>query len=69
MEVDYAIGQKREKGDRFAIIALRFEGAVAVPDLLKPYIYGEVGNDLDAFRELVRALPIELGPERWREGV
>ncbi len=68
-EVDYAIQQKRAKGDRFAIITLRFEGAAAVPGLLTPYVYQNVSNDLDGFRELVRALPIELGPLRWREGV
>ena len=68
-EVDYAIQQKREKGSKFAIITLRFEGSAGVPDLLTPYVYTDVSNDLDAFRELIRALPIELGPVRWRESV
>lgn len=68
-EVDYAILQKRKKGNKFAIITLRYSNAAAVPDLLTPYIYKTVGNDLDGFRELVRALPIELGPVRWKSEV
>jgi hypothetical protein len=68
-EVDYAVQQKRQKDRKFAIITLRFEGSAPVPGLLTPYIYKDVRNDLDAFRELVRALPIELGPVRWKASV
>jgi hypothetical protein len=68
-EVDYAVQQKRQKEKKFAIVTLRFEGSAPVPGLLTPYIYKDVRNDLDAFRELVRALPIELGPLRWKAGV
>lgn len=68
-EVDYAVQQKRQKDRKFAIITFRFEGSAPVPGLLTPYIYKDVRNDLDAFRELVRALPIELGPVRWKASV
>jgi len=68
-EVDYAIAQKREKGARFAIITLRYSDAAPVPGLLTPYIYRTVSNDLEGFRELIRALPVELGPVRWKENV
>lgn len=68
-EVDYAVQQKRLKDKKFAIITLRFEGSAQVPGLLTPYIYKDVHNDLDAFRELVRALPIEVGPVRWKANV
>jgi hypothetical protein len=68
-EVDYAVMQKRKKGDKFAIITLRYTNAAPVPGLLTPYIYKDVENDLEGFRELVRALPIELGPVRWKAEV
>lgn len=68
-EVDYAVIQKRKKDKKFAIITLRHTNAAPVPGLLTPYIYKEVGNDLEGFRELVRALPIELGPIRWKAEV
>jgi hypothetical protein len=68
-EVDYAIRQKRKKGNKFAIITLRYDGNATVPNLLDPYIFIDVVNDLEGFRELVRALPIELGPVRWKAEV
>lgn len=68
-ELDYAMTEKREKGKKFAIITLRYEGAHDVPDLLKRYIYKNVTNDLEGFYELVRALPVELGAVRWKADV
>ena len=42
-EVNYAIQEKHEKGDKFAIITLLFDneegGSANVPDLLKPYVW------------------------------
>jgi hypothetical protein len=68
-EVDYAVMQKRRKGKKFAIITLRYSNAAPVPDLLTPYIYKNVENDLQGFHELLRALPLELGPCRWKSEV
>lgn len=68
-EVDYAIMQKRAKGNKFAIITLRYTDASPVPTLLTPYIYKDVANDLEGFHSLLRALPIELGPARWKAEV
>lgn len=68
-EVDYAIMQKRKKDKKFAIVTLRYANAAAIPALLKPYIYKEVANDLEGFDALVKALPIELGPVRWKSHV
>lgn len=65
-EVDYAVREKRKRGDKFAIITLRYDDSTPVPGLLDRYIYRDVTNDLEGFRELVRALPIELGPVRWK---
>lgn len=68
-EVDYAIMQKRKKDQKFAIVTLRYPGAAPVPALLTPYIYKDVANDLEGFDTLVRAIPIELGPIRWKAHV
>jgi len=68
-EVDYAILQKRKKGNKFAIITLRYPNAIPVPNLLTPYIFKDVENDLNGFYQLVRALPIELGQTRWKKEV
>lgn len=68
-EVDYAVTQKTKKDKKFAIITLRYTGAAAVPRLLTTYIYKDVSNDLDGFRELIRALPVELGNVRWKAEV
>jgi len=68
-EVDYAVLQKRKKEKKFAIITLRYAGASPVPPLLTTYVYKDVSNDLEGFRELVKALPIELGPIRWKADV
>lgn len=65
-EVEYAVMQKRKKGKKFAIITLRYSNAAPVPNLLTPYIYKDVESDLQGFYELVRALPLELGPSRWK---
>ena len=65
-EVDYAVMQKRQKDKKFAIITLRYPDSSPVPGLLTPYIYKDVVNDLDGFYELIRALPIETGPIRWK---
>ncbi len=65
-EVDYAVMQKRKKNNKFAIITLRYSNAAPVPDLLTPYIYKDVDNDLQGYYELLRALPLEFGPVRWK---
>jgi hypothetical protein len=68
-EVDYAVMQKRKKDRKFSIVTLRYANASAVPALLTPYIYKDVSNDLEGFDELLKALPIELGPVRWKAHV
>ncbi len=68
-EVDYAVREKRRKGDKFSIITLRYPESLAVPDLLQTYIYKDVKNDLDGFYHICRALPLELGPVRWKESI
>ena len=69
-EVNYAIAEKRAKGDRFAIIPLVLDGKDgrmgAVPDLLSPYTYRHPETDLDALDVILRALPIEVGSVEWK---
>lgn len=71
-EVNYAMGEKRSKGDRFAIITLvlrRGDAVGAVPGLLRQYVWKEPESDLDMLIEIVKALPISPGPVIWRDGV
>jgi hypothetical protein len=68
-EVDYAVRQKRVKDKKFAIITLRYTNAAAVPGLLTPYVYRDVSNDLEGLNELLKALPVELGPVRWKKHI
>jgi hypothetical protein len=68
-EVDYAIMQKRKKDKKFAIITLRYPNVQDVPGLLQTFIFKDVENDLQGFYEVLRALPIELGPVRWKSEV
>ena len=68
-EVNYAIAEKRRKGDRFAIITIVFDAAASranVPDLLRQYVWKEPVDDLEALREIVAALPVRSGDVRWR---
>lgn len=71
-EIQYAIQEKRKKGDRFSIITLQFvdsEGkAGEIPELLKVYVWKKPKTPLDALREIVRALPIAPAVVDWREG-
>lgn len=68
-EINYAKIQKRDKGERFAIITLCFSDDVTVPDLLKPYVFYRVWNELEGLHEILRALPVELGAVLWKEKV
>ena len=67
-EVDFAMSRKIERAEKFQIITLVFDGA-EVPKTLKRSVFVAVDNDLDGMRHIIRALPIELGPARWRERV
>ncbi len=71
-EVNYAMAEKTDKGDRFAIITLVFTGPSGekglVPDPLGSYVYKEPRGDLDALSMIVRALPITLGRPSWKKG-
>ncbi len=68
-EVDYAIAQKRARGDRFAIITLQLagdDGSVGtVPDLLRTYVWKAV-SPIEVVRTILDALPIHCGDPVWR---
>lgn len=69
-EVNYAIQEKRTKGNKFSIITLALpdeSGNVGtIPELLKPYVWKTPQHPLSALDEIVRALPIELGSPVWK---
>jgi ribosomal protein S27E len=72
-EVEYAIREKRAKGDQFQIITLCLHGKDGdkgqVPDLLQPYVWKTPQTDLGALQEILKALPISVGGTRWKDKV
>lgn len=72
-EINYAIQEKREKKDKFSIVTLQFVDATGtmgeVPALLRPYVWKKPKSDLEALREILRALPIVVGTADWRENI
>jgi len=72
-EINYAIQEKRTKGNRFAIVALQFVGADGtvgqIPELLKTYVWKKPETQLEALREIVRALPVVAGNVDWRSDI
>lgn len=69
-EVDYAIAEKRNKGDRFSIITLLLEGEDGshgeVPILLQPYVYKRA-KEVEVIRHIVEALPIRMVAPQWKD--
>jgi hypothetical protein len=68
-EINYAIQQHRERPTKFVIITLVFtENNIKpqVPDLLTPFVWKEPNSQVEAFREIIRSLPIRVGPVNWR---
>lgn len=72
-EINYAIQEKRQKGDKFAVITLQFVGVDGkvgeIPELLKTLVWKKPKSSLEALREIVRALPIAPTVVDWREGI
>ena len=68
-EVDYAIQEKRKKGERFAIVTLVLkngEDKGVVPELLHRYVWKEPANELEALREVLKAIPVQTGDVYWK---
>ncbi len=65
-EVDQAVMRYIDRQPRFSIISLVFDGA-EVPRPLKNYLYVNVKDNVSALKDLIRGLPIEVGPPRWRK--
>jgi hypothetical protein len=69
-EVNYAMAQKREKGERFSIITLVLEDSEGnkgvVPELLRQYVWKEPATVLLGLKEILRALPIQMTQIVWK---
>ena len=68
-EVNYAVAQKRKKGDRFSIITIVFSEKKQkgkVPKLLEQYVWKEPQSHLEALDEILRALPLVPGEPGWK---
>lgn len=62
-EIDYALAEKRSKGDRFSIITLLLRGANGtfgtVPQMIRQYVWKEV-EPVAVTRTIVESLPIRM---------
>ena len=68
-EVDYAIQEKRRKGEKFSIITLVFQDGDqtgVVPELLHRYVWKQPSGELEALGEILKALPIQTGDVYWK---
>ena len=72
-EINLAVREKRNKGDKFAIITLllRSDGGetAPIPGLLETYVWKKPETKLEALREIIRALPVSPGDVEWRDGI
>lgn len=68
-EIDYALMEKRAKGDRFAIIPLQLtgqNGAVgSVPKMIEQFVWKSV-EPIHIIKTIVEALPIRMENVVWR---
>ncbi|CAN7463911.1 toll/interleukin-1 receptor domain-containing protein [Pseudomonas brassicacearum] len=68
-EIDYALAEKRTKGDKFSIITLLIPGEDGsfgeVPALLRTYVWKHV-QPVEIVRAIAEALPIQCGAPAWR---
>ncbi len=69
-EIDYAVSEKRNKGDQFQIITIILEDEKGnkgeVPALLQRFVWKKCENDLDALHEILKSLPVAVGEIRWQ---
>ena len=59
-EVDYAVAEKTQRGEGFAIITLVLASGdpePEVPDLLRRFVWKRPASDLEGLREIIRAIP------------
>lgn len=69
-EIDYALQEKRAKGERFAIITLLLRGldgtTGTVPEMIKQYVWMTV-EPIKIMRTIIDALPICTERVTWRK--
>lgn len=69
-EIDYALAEKRAKGERFAIITLLLRGQDGmigtVPQMISQYVWKAV-EPVEIVRTIVEALPIRMERIAWRQ--
>lgn len=69
-EIELALTENTERGERFRIVTLRMADESGkqgvVPDILRNYIFTERHDELEALVDILRALPVRVGPIEWR---
>ena len=67
-EIDRSIERKIQQGEKFSIVTVVYDGGV-VPSALQSYVWIKFKDELKTLREILAALPLELGRPRWKERV
>lgn len=69
-EIELAMQEATERGDRFRIITLSLGDETGVrgvvPDLLRAKLFKEPKSELEALQEILKALPLRVGTTEWR---
>ncbi|MBA4533137.1 toll/interleukin-1 receptor domain-containing protein [Brevibacillus halotolerans] len=70
IEIDYAVEQKRKKKDKFSMIMLSLPDETGkrgeIPELLSSYVWKTPNSHLEAFKEIIKALPLKNGTKLWK---
>ncbi|WP_413406630.1 toll/interleukin-1 receptor domain-containing protein [Paenibacillus amylolyticus] len=68
-EIDYALNEKLSR-KQFTIITLQFEDGQGIkgviPEMLENYVWKSPKTELEAFKEIIKALPIKVGQAIWK---
>jgi hypothetical protein len=69
-EINLAMAEQTARSDRFRIISLALADTTGargrVPLILQSLVYMKPDSELEALREILRALPIVVGQSTWR---
>ncbi|MBT2286832.1 toll/interleukin-1 receptor domain-containing protein [Paenibacillus polymyxa] len=68
-EIDYAIKEQLNR-KQFTIITLQFEDEQGnkglIPEMLEDYVWKTPQTELEAFKEIIKSLPIKVGHTIWK---
>nr|MBK7064143.1 TIR domain-containing protein [Deltaproteobacteria bacterium] len=64
-EIEHALHEQRNRPDLFKIIVIEMGPGAMTPRLLSRFIHKRCDTELEAFTEIIRALPVKVGTVHW----